>query len=628
MFDEQKELAHFPETPGVYIMKDRDQKVIYIGKAIHLKNRVKQYFGASADSRPFVALLPTLLSKIEFISTETEKDALILERNLILKHKPPFNISLKFNDKQFYIKIDLRQTWPKLEVIRTRLKEDQPHKQIRFFGPYLSAWDLKMVMRQVERFFQIRNCEDIVFKNRTRPCLQYQIKRCSAPCYFDIPREEYMVEVDQAMNFLSGDHQKIIETLKQKMFQEAEREEYERAAYYRDQINAIIRALEPQQVSNFTEDLDSIGFYREEDEIQLIVLEVRNGALINSIAFEFNVQYTENEELLKSFICLYYPKKEYIPQRIDLPFVLSSKQELQSAVNQIFKEKGIDLKPIKFNDQPKDQYLKLNELAHQNAVQILSQRIKKLASRNAVLELYKLLKLKQIPNKIECYDISLIQGDAPVGSQVVFVDGKPHKQAYRIRHIQTVSDKNDDFLMMREVLMRRLLRFSDPQVLGEGEEINDDDIMPDLLVIDGGKGQLRVAVSVLDDLGLSQDIEVISLAKARHKGGDIKTDERVFLVNKRDGIALKPQSLSFKLLTQLRDEAHRFALNAHRKLRSKNRLENVLFEIKGLGPVKRKRLFEAFMTMEGIKQATIMELLKVKGIDEQLAGEIYRCLHG
>jgi excinuclease ABC subunit C len=613
LFD-PKSLDAFPQTPGVYLMKDVHQKIIYIGKAINLKNRVKQYFAQTPDPRPFVSLLPEILSQIDLISTQSDKEALILERTLILKHKPKYNVLLKYNDRQFFLKIDLNEAWPKFEIIHKITKSEEVHG-IKVFGPYLSFRDLNAVYQQIEKYFQIRNCADTIFRNRATPCLQYQIKRCSAPCVLKVNRNDYLEEIQHAIDFLDGKTNQLLNQLEQKMLNASAEQSYELAIYYRDQIIAIQRALEPQLVSGYQEDCDSIGFYRDGDHVQIVVLEIRNSKLSHSDNFDLSDQGGDDEEVLESFLCQYYAKK-IIPSRIDLPFKVENKSTIKESILQIKSQEGLSspVKTFKLIDQPKDQYLQLRAIAIQNAQHRYLQTQQHLKFRNqALLSLKQLLKLRQIPLRIECYDISLIQGDSPVGSQVVFHEGKPLKSAYRIRHITEITDQNDDFGMMREVLMRR---FSHRE---------DNDILPDLLIVDGGKGQLNVAVSVLSDLGI-QGIDLVGLAKARHQG-DIKTQERVFIVNQKEPVVLKEGSPAFRVMTQARDEAHRFALNAHRKLRTKNRFQSELDGIQGLGKVKKTALLKVFENIEAIKSAQITALSQVEGIDLGLATRIYEHFH-
>jgi excinuclease ABC subunit C len=428
-----------------------------------------------------------------------------------------------------------------------------------------------------------------------------------------IDRELYLGEIQSAIDFLEGKTLQLLNQLEQKMLNASMQQAYELAIFYRDQIIAIQRALEPQQVSGYQEDCDSIGFYRDGDHVQIVVLEIRNGKLSHSEHFDLSDQGGDDDEVLESFLCQYYGKKA-IPSRIDLPFKVENKNEIKESILQIrSQEDQITTKAsqyFKLIDQPKDQYLQLRSIAQQNAQERYLQVQQNQKVRNqALLSLKQILKLRQIPLRIECYDISLIQGDSPVGSQVVFHEGKALKSAYRIRHIEDAREQNDDFGMMREVLMRRF------------SHRDAQDILPDLLVVDGGKGQLNVAVAVLSDLGI-QGIDLVGLAKARTQG-DHKTQERVFLVNQRDPIILKEGSPAYRIMTQVRDEAHRFALNAHRSLRSKKRLSGDLDGIRGLGKAKKIALLQVFENIEAIKLAQIEALLKVEGIDLALATRIF-----
>ncbi len=604
-FDHQSYLESVANTPGVYLMHDHHDQVIYVGKAKSLKARLRQYFAKTPDPRPFVLTLPKVLSHIQTISTHTEKEALILERTLILKYSPRFNIAIKFGSGHLYLKLDQKSAWPRFYVTRKRTEDGA-----KYFGPYLSGSDLRAMTHIVERAFQIRTCDDRDFRNRARPCMQFQIKRCSAPCVLPVDRQEYQEELDGASRFLQGRHPDLLKELKEKMFAASKALEFERAARLRDQIQAIERSLESQEVAGLSGDHDVVGLFRSADYAQIVILEVRGGVLLRSRPFALEDQGADNAQLLSSFLHLYYAEGTPVPKEILVPVNPKELQALQACL--------IDLREgsVQIKSPQRGRLARLLAMAEQNAEQSFFQAQKATRAREETLfSLKKLLKLSQIPRRIECFDISLFQGEAPVASNVVFEDALPRKQKYRVRTIKTVKG-TDDFAMMREAITRRF------------QHISEDDELPHLLVVDGGKGQLGVAVAVLEDLNLNY-IDVIGLAKARFQGEDDQgvsqhSSERVFLPGIKSAIVLRPGTSSFRLLTQVRDEAHRVAITAHRRKRSKQRLSSPLDEVPGVGPKRRKVLLKAFGSLRGVYEASVEELATVSGISPSLAQTIYK----
>ena len=604
-FDHQTYLASVATSSGVYLMYDHHETVIYVGKAKNLRARLKQYFAKTPDPRPFVLTLPQVLSHIQTISTHNEKEALILERTLILKHAPRFNIAIKFGSGHLYLKLDQKKTWPRFYVTRKRLDDGA-----KYFGPYLSGSDLRAMTHIVERAFQIRTCDDRDFRNRARPCMQFQIKRCSAPCVLPVDRQDYQEELDGASRFLQGKHPDLIRELKEKMFNASKALEFERAARLRDQIQAIERSLESQEVAGLSGDHDVVGLFRSADHAQIIILEVRGGVLLRSRPFALENQGADNAQLLSSFLHLYYAEGTPVPKEILVPVDPQELQALKACLVDI-REGAVHIK-----SPQRGRLARLLSMAEQNAEQSFFQAQKATKAREETLvKLKKLLKLSQIPRRIECFDISIFQGEAPVASNVVFEDALPRKQKYRVRIIKTV-EGTDDFAMMREAITRRF------------QNVSEQAEFPHLLVVDGGKGQLGVAVAVLEDLNLNY-IDVIGLAKARYKGededgGSKHSSERVFLPGIKSGIVLRPGTSSFRLLTQVRDEAHRVAINAHRRRRSRQRLSSPLDEVPGIGPKRRKVLLKTFGSLRGVYQASAEDLAMVPGISRQLAQSIYQ----
>jgi len=601
-------------------MYDQAGQIIYVGKAKVLRARLRQYFPTQGhkeaqDTRPFVATLPSQLGRIEVITTHTEKEALLLERELIIAHAPRHNVALKFGSGHLYLRLDLKAPWPKIEVTR-RLKSDGA----RYFGPYLSGADMRAMLSVVERTFKLRSCDDRDFKNRARPCMQFQIKRCLGPCVLPVERSDYLVEIEGASLFLKGERPALKLQLEERMRAAAASLEFERAARYRDQIAAIDRSLEPQGVIGLrggAADCDALGAYRDGDQVQLALLEVRGGVLRRSQPFRFEQQGASTLGLIHTFLHLYYSEGHTPPAEILLPSLASSQEEDDEAEAddegiEALRERLSELRggQVKLQTPRRGQRARLIEMAHQNAEQSFFQAERALKAREETLiDTKRLLRLSQLPWRAECFDISLFHGEEPYASQVVFEGGAPRRSAYRVRKIKTVVG-TDDYAMMREALTRRLSRG-----LEEGD-------LPQLLVIDGGKGQLGVAVAVCEDLGVS-GIDVVSLAKSRAKEGGRRSAERVFLPGVRDPIPLRPGTRPFRLLTQLRDEAHKTAINAHRKARSRARLKSPLDEVKGVGPKRRRDLLRAFGSLEGVMQASLLALKAVPNLPEEVAVGIF-----
>jgi excinuclease ABC subunit C len=605
IFDHITFLLDAPTTSGVYIMYDHQEVVIYVGKAKNLKARLRQYFAKTPDSRPFVLSLPHILSTIQTISTHNEKEALILERTLILRYSPRYNIAIKFGSGHLYLKLDQQKSWPKFYVTRQRRKDGS-----RYFGPYLSGSDLRAMTQVIERAFQIRTCDDRDFRNRSRPCMQFQIKRCSGPCVLPVDRDVYLQEVESACQFLLGRHPELLKELKQKMFEASKRLEFERAARFRDQIQSIERSLQPQEVAGFSGDHDVIGLYRSDDHAQLVVMEVRGGVLLRSRPFLLEDQGADNVQLLVTFLHLYYAEGTPVPKELLIPIEV---QDFTSLHERLVELRG---GAVHIKYPQRGRLVRLLAMAQQNAEQSFFQAQRATKAREETLvHLKKLLKLTQIPRRIECFDISIFQGEAPMASNVVFENALPRKQKYRVQSIKSV-EGTDDFAMMREAITRRF------------QNIQDADELPHLLVVDGGKGQLGVALAVLADLGLNY-IDVVGLAKSRFQGegqdGSLTySSERIFVPGIKSAIALRPGTGSYRLLTQLRDEAHRVAITAHRRKRSRQRLSSPLDEVVGVGPKRRKALLKSFGSLRGIYEATVEELVLVSGISPTVAQAIYK----
>lgn len=612
-FDYAARLKTIPEKPGCYLMRDRRGKIIYIGKAKDLKARVRSYFSASGDTRPFVRALPRVLGDIETIITANEKEAVILENTLIKAHKPRFNVRLK-DDKNFLsLRIDKSQKWPRVEVQRKRNEGKGLH-----FGPFHSANSLRRTLNLLNKHFQLRTCPDRVLENRSRPCLQYQIKRCPGPCVFDIDRDAYMQDVEEVILFLEGRGDELVSGLREKMLAASEDLEFEQAARYRDQIEGIEKVLQRQQaVDDVSIDRDAFGYFREGDRLTIQILFIRKGRMEGARSFSYSDQEFPDQEVLSSFLNLYYNAGNYIPKEILTPIELEADEV--AALEEVLSDSARQRVYIRAPQRGAKKALV--DTANTNAEHTFQEDHKKEERAVDLLEkLQQRLKLRQIPRRIECYDVSNFQGRQIVGSRVVFIDGEPDKSEYRHYKMRT-QEGQDDFGSMREMLLRRFERVAS----GEDEP-------PELVIVDGGKGQLGQAIAVLDDLGI-HDTEVISLAKSRvDKSGFgdeevTRSAERVFLPGRKNPVVLKKHSAELYLLQRLRDEAHDFAIGFHKKLRRREGLRSSLNDIPGVGPATKKDLLKHFGSLKKIKAASLGELQEVKGVGSATADVIYQFFH-
>lgn len=609
-FDPGRDIERLPPEPGCYLMRDADGAVIYVGKAANLRARVRQYFGATSDTRYFVRLLDEYLDRIEVLITSNEKEALILENELIKRHQPRFNVELK-DDKNFlHLRIDDRVEWPRIDVVRRPRRDGA-----KYFGPYHSASKIRSTLKLVERHFKLRNCDDLTFNNRSRPCLQYQIKRCPGPCVLPVDRAEYQQQVAEVVLFLQGRRDELAKQLEGKMKAAAAEMAYERAARYRDQLQAVRGSLEEQHLVDLRPiDRDVFGLYREGGLLQVVVLLVRTGKLVGSRAFGFDEQGTPDAEVLSTFCNLFYNAGNPVPHEVLMPVEVEGAEALQERLAELRETRVVLKVPQRGSGK------RLLEMASTNAEHAFFQARREEAVRDGgLVRLKKKLSLLNLPYRIECYDISLFQGAQPVASRVVFEGGVPKRSAYRHYKIREV-EGTDDYAMMREVLMRRLKRGLD-----EGD-------LPDLIVVDGGKGQLNVALAVFEDLRIS-GVDVVGLAKSRvlaggtgPEGDVLRSAERVFLPEVKDPVVLRSHTDELFLMTHLRDEAHRFAITFHRKLRVGRNFQSALDAIPGVGPARRKALLTHFGSLKRLRKATEAQIAEVDGIGAQLARTIREAL--
>lgn len=589
--DEIKDiLKEAPEAPGVYLMKNRLGKVLYIGKAKNIKSRVRSYFTASKDLSSKTRMLVAYIEDIEFLTTKTELEALLLEASLIKKHKPKFNIRLKDDKSYPYLKVSLAHPFPRLYLSRN-VKQDGSE----YFGPFSSSFAIRETIKFLNQTFMVRDCPDSVMKNRKRPCMTHQIGRCKAPCVGYVTEKEYGEDIKLAIQFLRGRNKKLLTALEKQMKEAAQKEYFEQAARLRDSVKALQHILEKQNVVVTDQDLDQdvVGFYGNENGLTIECLHLRQGVLIGHQHHHFplvNIMDSEEDirEAISSFIIQYY-QENLVPDELLLPVEMG--RDLTQLIEKLLTDRK--QKPVVARHPVDLKGKDLLKMAFQNAEESFKAQMRKRDERFSGLEeIQKKLGLKQIPNRIECYDISHFQGEATVASQVVFETGLPAKEHYRRYKIKTVKGV-DDFKSMKEVLERRLAH----------EEYDD----PDLIVVDGGKGQLKMAIEALKECG-RVDIPVCSLAKARTQADfsaqDVESSlERVFIPNRENAIVFYPNSAALHILTGIRDEAHRFAITFHRKLRDQNSLTSILDQIIGLGAKRKKMLLDTFGDVEGIKKA-------------------------
>ncbi len=615
-----KKLKTIPTGTGVYLMKDIRNEVIYVGKAKNLKSRVRSYFQNSVDDRLFVKFLVKRIADIDFVLTETEKEALILENNLIKQFKPRFNINLR-DDKTFVsIKLDMNQKFPYPIIVRqvdTPSEKNKGSKKkingVLYFGPYSSSRAVRETLRYVNSLFPIRKCSQSVFKSRVRPCLYYQIGKCAAPCCDLVDEKTYKELINEIILVLKGKNTELLKVLRKKMIDASRDRKYEKALKYRDRMIAIEKTVEKQKISTMEfVDRDVFGYYGEGNNIQIQVMFIRNGNLEDIASYRFSTMNNTLDSVFRSFLNQFYGHTRFIPDEVVMPVENEDKGILEELLSE---KKGHKVKAI---CPKRGEKYKLLEMAINNAENAFKIRQKTGDDIDSILtSLKKHLGLTNIPKRMECFDISNIAGKQAVGSMVTFENGVPVKSKYKRYKIKTVQ-QSDDYAMMYEVLTRRYTRAF------------KEDNFPDLTVIDGGRGQLGVARRVFDELGIER-VDLVALAKSKIKtdvnvNSKQKLDERVFISGKTNPIVLNQDSSELRVLVNIRDEAHRFALAYHKKLRKQQYYESPLDKITGIGKVKKKNLLKYFGDMQKIRSASLDELGKVKGITSKDAKVIYNYL--
>ena len=599
-------ITNFPSAPGIYLMKTAEGAILYVGKARNLKKRVRSYVGPG-DSRLHIRFMVQLVASVEYIVTDTEKEALILENTLIKQHHPKYNINLRDDKTYFSLRMDMKEPFPRLSIVRK-----VPADGARYFGPYSSATSAKAVLNQLYKAFPLRHYPLATCLSRKRPCLYYQIKQCSAPCCGLITATEYGEIAEAAALFLEGKNTEVTKLYRSRMMQASAELRFEDAARYRNLIRAIEVTVERQKVVARGADSDVFGLHRERDQLQIALLHIRGGALTGSRSFCFDWEL-ETEEGLASFLNEYYDQDTPIPPQILLPLPIAE----PAALEELLSEKAG--RKVTIAAPQRGAKLEIVKLAQKNALNAAQERIAKEDSAVDLLaELAEKLNLPRPPRRMECYDISNIQGEMAVGSRVVFMDGKPDRSLYRHYRIRGVL-QSDDFAMMREMLARRF-------------KAESTEALPDLIVVDGGIGQLNVLSAVLDELGVL-GVEAAGLAKSRversMESPELKrSDERVFRPGRKNPITLRQNSAPLLLLVRIRDEAHRFAITYHKTVRSKALTSSELDGVTGIGGKRKKALLTHFGSLKGVKEATLEQLAETEGMTKSAAQAVWEHLHG
>ena len=586
-----EKVSHLPTTPGVYLWHDKYNRIIYVGKAINLRNRVRSYVRQDANQAPKVTAMMRRAVDVEIIQTKTEMEALILENTLIKEHHPKYNIMLRDDKTYPYIKVAVQEDFPRVYMTR-RMERDGA----KYFGPFTDVTAVHQVLKLLRLYYPLRTCRSMKVD---RPCLQYHMHYCEAPCVGLVKAEKYRTYIDEVVQLFEGKHTPLLDTIQKKMEDAAEQLEFEQAARYRDQLTSIGKIQEKQRMVTQRGDLDVLGIAMEGNLACVQLLFIRGGRLLGRENYFVNTEGDEAEIIMTEFIKQYYGSTTFIPKELLLP--------MESSEQQLFTEWFTDMKGQNVDiSVPQRGYKKdMINMAHENAQTFLNERRRQWQHEidktgGAVKRLAEVLDLPRLPERMECFDISHTQGAETVASMVVFEGGKPAKKEYRRFKLKTTQGKPDDFKSMAEIMERRY-----------GNET--DWPMPDLIVIDGGKGQLNAALPLIRQVGVV-DVPVISLAKRI---------EEVFVEGKSDSIILSHHTPELQLLQQIRDEAHRFAITYHRKLRGKRNLESILDHIEGIGPKRRQALWKEFGTLEKMKEASVEELEQVESMNRKSAQTLY-----
>lgn len=613
-FDIAEELKKIPNSPGVYIMHDKSDAIIYIGKAKSLTKRVHQYFQPSHDEGIKKKQMVEHIDHFEYIVTDSELEALVLENNLIKEHRPKYNTMLRDDKTYPYIKVTLGEGFPRVIFSRKVYKD-----KARYFGPFTSAGDVRETIELTNKLFHLRTCNKVFPRDmkKDRPCLNYHIKQCPGVCQNYISEDDYMKSVKAAMEFLEGKADPVINSLTEKMTEASKKLEFEKAAGYRDEIAAVKMCVQKQKITDTAgEDRDILAIATDKEDACAVVFFIRDGRMIGRDHFFLNLREDdEKAEMISTFIQQFYSGTPFVPKELFVQEEFPDQQMLEDFLSE---KKGAAVHIVAPKRGRKE---KLVELAWKNASMILTkdrERIKREEGRTigAMKELSEILGLPGI-QRMEAYDISNTMGYQSVGSMVVFDHGKPLRNDYRKFRIKTVEGPND-YASMREVLMRRFTHGLEEKEAGESEETGSFTRFPDVIMMDGGRGQVNIALDVLKELGL--DIPVCGMVKDDHH-----RTRGLFFNNKE--LPIDKSSESFKLITRLQDEAHRFAIEYHRSLRGKNQVRSFLDDIPGIGPTRRRALMKKYVSAEAIRSALVEDLAETDTMNEKAAQEVWDYLH-
>ncbi len=611
-FDIQEELKKLPGRPGVYIMHDEKDHIIYVGKAISLKNRVRQYFQSSRNKGVKIEQMVTHIRRFEYIVTDSELEALVLECNLIKEHHPKYNTML-MDDKTYpFIKVTTNEAFPRVVLSRKMLKD-----KARYFGPYTSSQAVRDTIDLIHKLYHLRSCNRSLPRDigKERPCLNYHIKQCDAPCQGYISREEYGKAVNEVLKFLNGNYDAVLGELEEKMNAASEALEFERAIEYRELISSVKKVAQKQKITDSSgEDRDVLAVASQEEDAVVQVFFIRGGRLIGRDHFYLRISKGEStSEILNSFILQYYAGTPFIPGELMLQEEVEDRELLETWLASKRGQKVTLRVPKKGTKE------KLVELAQENAKMVLTkdkERLKREEGRTigAVKEIASLLDIGEIV-RMEAYDISNTNGFESVGSMVVYERGRPKRNDYRKFKIKGIKGA-DDYGSMREVLTRRFTHGLKERK--ENVELGKFTAFPDLILMDGGKGQVNVALQVLDELHL--DIPVCGMVKDDHH-------RTRGLYYHNEEIPIDRSSEAFRLITRIQDEAHRFAIEYHRQLRGKGQVHSILDDIEGIGPARRKALMREYLSLDDIKKASVEELAKIPSMNEKAAESVYKFFH-
>ncbi len=597
----EQQLEALPSRPGVYLLKDAEDSILYVGKASSLRHRVGSYFGSARNLAPKTIRMVERVVDLEYYVTASEQEAILLECILIKRHRPHYNIRLKDDKSYPYLKMTVNEDWPRAHLTRRVVRDGA-----RYFGPFASANSVHTTVDLLERVFHLRSCRKAIDGEEGRPCLEYHIGRCSGPCIGAVSRDEYREAVDQAILFLEGRQDAVLKGLRARMTKAAEKMEYERAARIRDQINAVEAIMERQKIAAPEGDLDAVAFVQEGDQAVALVFQVRQGRLVGRESFVLaGTREEEASHVMTGFVQQYYSSAEYVPKRILLQYPLEEAPVIQGWLE------GRRGGKVELQVPARGSGRDLVDMVAENAREAMEQgRIRSVADPGvlaaALEELRRALSLPSVPRRLECYDISNVQGTSAVGSMVVLEDGVPRKSCYRRFKIRTVEGA-DDYAMIGEVLRRRFRKAS-------ASDQGDDGwaALPDLVLIDGGRGQLNAALRAMVESGAGR-VPVASIAKE---------EELVFLPGSGEPLRLPRESPALHLLQRARDEAHRFALGYYRKVHQKRSFVSALDAIPGVGPGRKRALIRRFGSVDGIRRATVEELRSVQGMTETIARRV------